>query len=296
MPAEHFVRAPNWEWYILGYFFFAGISGGSYVLGTLLRLWGQPRDEGAARTAFLISLPALIVCPILLTIDLGRPDRFWHMMIDTGQGGLNFKYWSPMSVGVWALALFGIFAFVNFVESLIADRRLRLPFGEALLSLLGGTFGKVFMVVGSVLGIYVAAYTGVLLSVSNQPVWSDTWTLGGLFLASGLSGAAAMLLLASRFRSDLRPSLDKLAEADTYFVILEAVLIALFLITVGLSGWLNRTISGGWLLLWLVVLIGLALPLATHYRFRQVSTLVTALVVLAGVIALRAVVIFSAQL
>jgi formate-dependent nitrite reductase membrane component NrfD len=294
--AEHFVRPPNWEWYILGYFFFAGIAGGCYVLGTLLRIWGQPRDQAAARVAFLISFPALILCPILLTIDLGRPDRFWHMMVDTGPVlGLNFKYWSPMSVGVWGLLLFGIFSFVSFVESLLADGRLRLPLGQSLVRLLEGGFGKVFMVVGSVAGIYLASYTGVLLSVSNQPVWSDTWTLGGLFLVSGLSGSAAALLLATRFRSEMSASVEKIAEADTYFVILEAVLIALFLVTVGLSGYLTRTLSGLWVLLWLVVLVGLALPLAKHYRFRQVSTIVTALVVLAGVLALRAVVIFSAQ-
>ena len=45
-------------------------------------------------------LPALAICPILLTLDLGRPLRFWHMLIDSRTFGLNFKYWSPMSVGV----------------------------------------------------------------------------------------------------------------------------------------------------------------------------------------------------
>ena len=40
--AEHFVRAPGWSWYILFYFFLAGLSGGSYVISTLLRLRGDP--------------------------------------------------------------------------------------------------------------------------------------------------------------------------------------------------------------------------------------------------------------
>ena len=46
---------------------------------------------------------------------------------------------------------------------------------------------------GALLGLFVAGYTGVLLAVSNQPVWSDTWALGGLFLASGLTGSAALI-------------------------------------------------------------------------------------------------------
>jgi hypothetical protein len=46
----------------------------------------------------------------------------------------------------------------------------------------------------------------VVGGVSNQPVWSDTWALGGLFLASGLAGSAAMLLLLVRYRADARAS------------------------------------------------------------------------------------------
>ena len=60
MPGEHFVIAPHWEWWILGYFFFAGISGGTYVLGTMLRLWGSARDTALSRVAFLISFPTLL--------------------------------------------------------------------------------------------------------------------------------------------------------------------------------------------------------------------------------------------
>ena len=102
MP-QHFVAPPQWEWYIVWYFFLGGLAGGAYLLGTILRLDGRPRDRAVARLAFLIAFPALAICPILLTLDLGRPLRFWHMLIDSRTFGLNFKYWSPMSVGAWVL-------------------------------------------------------------------------------------------------------------------------------------------------------------------------------------------------
>ena len=103
--AEHFVQPPNWEVWITLYFFLAGIAGGSYTLATMLRLWGSPRDEATARIAFTWAFPIAVVCGILLTIDLGKPLRFWHMMINTTPGsvGLNFKPWSPISLGTWAL-------------------------------------------------------------------------------------------------------------------------------------------------------------------------------------------------
>ena len=74
MP-EHFATPPNWEWWILAYFFFGGIAGGSYALGTLIRLFGAPTDQRAARIAFIVSFLALIPCPIFLIADLGTPLR-----------------------------------------------------------------------------------------------------------------------------------------------------------------------------------------------------------------------------
>ena len=211
---EHFVTAPQWEWYIVWYFFLGGIAGGVYALGAILRLMGDERDAPIARLAFLLCLPILVICPILLTLDLGRPLRFWHMLIDSRTFTLNFKYWSPMSVGVWVLLIFGVFALISFLEALANLRTGRAPF------LVGG-LGRAVVAVGAVFGLFLAGYTGVLLSVSNQPVWSDTWALGALFLASGLSVAAATLSLVSRLGRHERSAEAKLTRADRYFTVLE---------------------------------------------------------------------------
>jgi formate-dependent nitrite reductase membrane component NrfD len=295
MPAEHFAAAPGWEWWILGYFFFAGIAGGSYALGTMLRLWGTPRDEPAARIAFLVSFPALLVCPILLTADLGQPFRFWHMLFDTSNGGLAFKFWSPMSLGSWALMVFGLFSFVSFVAALAEGRQVRLGLTNAIARVLSGTLGRLWNVIGMAFGLFVAGYTGVLLSVSNQPVWSDGWPLAGLFLASALSGSAALLLLLTRTRAPADTE-TALADADRSFAFLELALIAIFVVAVGLSGFLTRML-GPWLLLWLLVAIGIGaslIPGRAGTRPRLMG--IAAVLALVGVVALRALVIFSAQL
>src|SRR5207342_3668382 len=79
---EHFVRPPDWGWYIVFYFFLGGIAGGAYLLGTVLRLLRAPGDEPLATLAFVLSFAAVAVCPVLLTLDLGKPERFWHMLVD----------------------------------------------------------------------------------------------------------------------------------------------------------------------------------------------------------------------
>src|ERR687888_534884 len=162
------------------------------------QLYGH--DEQAARVGYYAAFLAFVPCPILLTLDLWQPLRFWHMLWNTTPGaqGPSFKSGSPMSLGSWALVAFGLFAVVSFLEVLVRDGRLRRPFAVRAVRPLDGAFGKVWLVVGAVLGTFVAGYTGVLLAVSNQPVWSDSWALGGLFLASGLSGSAALLLLLAR--------------------------------------------------------------------------------------------------
>jgi formate-dependent nitrite reductase membrane component NrfD len=293
MPGEHFVAAPHWQYYILFYFFFAGLSGGSFVIGTMLRLWGEAVDAVASRLAFLISFPLLVICPILLTIDLGKPLDFWHMLVNTSSGGLVLKAWSPMSLGAWGLLVFGIFSFVMFLVALAEGGTLK---SIGAVRFLVSTAGRVFMVIGAILGLFIAAYTGVLLAVSNQPEWSDTWTLGGLFLASGLSGAVASILLATNRRREAMVTDRKLIEADRYFIILELALIVLFLVTV--SGLLAKVAGGAWILLWLLVLAGTLVPLAIHWRptwTRQLPSMLAPILVLLGVLALRAVIIFSAQ-
>jgi polysulfide reductase chain C len=303
--AEHFAGAPDWTWYILVYFFVAGLAGGCYFLGTFLRYWGTPADEPAARLAFYVPLPATALGALMLTLDLKKPLRFWHMLFDTtpDQFGLAFNTRTPMSIGVWALVAASIFALVAFVDALARDGRIGSRF-----AVLGGGVGKVWNVVGSVLYLFIAGYTGVLLAVSNQPIWSDTWALGGLFLASGLSGSAALLLLLTRYRRDAEASRGFLELAERLFAALELVVLVVLVLTLIADGTLDEAFDLPWIPLWLLALAGL-LPglggIATR-RLRVTpggalaTERVTALavapaLVLVGVLALRAAVIFSAQ-
>lgn len=287
---EHFVRPPEWTWYILSYFFLAGVSGGLYAIGTMLRLWGGRGDEATARIAFLWAFPILLACPVLLTLDLGQPLRFWHMLVATtpGQGGPIFRDWSPMSVGSWALFVYGMFAAVSFLEALAR----RGAAGSAPVGM--GT--RLFNLLGTLLALFVASYTGVLLSVSNQPLWSDTWTLGGLFLASGLSGAAALLAAVARRDGGTGA---RLRLADGYFALIEVVWILLLFATLAAAGTLPLLVRGPWLFLWLIVAIGLVPPLMALARREPArppaAAVLAAVLALVGVLALRAVIIFSAQ-
>jgi formate-dependent nitrite reductase membrane component NrfD len=288
--AQHFVRAPEWTWYILFYFFLAGLSGGSYVIATLLRLRGTPADEAAARVGYYVALPTMLVCPVLLTLDLGQPLRFWHMLVNTTPGDVGpiIKYWSPMSVGAWMLVVFGAFVAVSFLDAFIRDRR-RVD--------RVGILAKLWSVAGAIVGLFIAGYTGVLLAVSNQPVWSDTWALGALFLASGLAGSAALLGWLVRFRPEARARAGAFVRGERFFIVLELVLVVALVVTLIPAGTLGRAFGFPWILLWLVAAFAALLPWLRRHARSVVGTpgLMLTVAVLVGVLALRAAVIFSAQ-
>jgi formate-dependent nitrite reductase membrane component NrfD len=308
--AQHFVRPPDWTWYIIPYFFLAGLAGGSYVIATLLRLFGERSDEPAARLGYYAAFLAYLPCPVLLTLDLTQPLRFWHMLWNTtpDNQGFNFKTGSPMSVGSWALVVFGLFVTVSFLEVLVRDGRLRWSLAARVVRLLDGALGRAWNVAGAVLGLFVAGYTGVLLSVSNQPVWSDTWALGGLFLASGLAGSAALLALLVRYRREAQASSGMLELSERLWTLLELALLVVFVLTLVPAGTLDDAFGFPWILLWLVAFAGMLPGLRGLLGSRLAVTGEGAVVaqpaaaavavpglVLLGVLALRAAVILSAQ-
>ena len=165
---------------------------------------------------------------------------------------------------------------------------------------------------GAVFGLFIAGYTGVLLAVSNQPVWSDTWTLGALFLASGLSASAALMGWLVHQRSDARDAAAGLARSERFFQVLELLALVLLVVTLipAGNGILVRAFGFPWYLLWAVALLGIASGLrapgaarshdmpsegTVAVRTRRTVATWSMVLVLLGVLAMRAAVIFSAQ-
>src|SRR5207248_2311525 len=94
MPSDTYVTAaPEWTWYVIIYFFLGGIAGGSYFIAALIDLFGEPEDHALARIGYFVAFPAVLLCAPLLILDLTRPARFWHMIIQSHGGLPMFKYW-----------------------------------------------------------------------------------------------------------------------------------------------------------------------------------------------------------
>jgi formate-dependent nitrite reductase membrane component NrfD len=200
------IKKAHWSWEIMLYFFLGGLAGGSYLASTLAHLFGSEEDAGLIRAGRYVSLVGIIISPILLIKDLGRPERFHHML-------RVLKFRSAMSLGTWGLSTFGLFCGLTTAIQAAQDGLLNwFPFAARLLKALPV---KVIESVGSVFGLFVASYTGVLLSSTAVPIWARArHILGPLFLTSGLStGLAALSLILSLGRRN-RQTLEKVERAE----------------------------------------------------------------------------------
>ena len=162
------LKAPVWTWEVPVYMFTGGLGGASALLAAASRRQG---NDVLARRALLTSLAAVGASPVLLVKDLGRPERFHHML-------RVVKVTSPLSVGAWVLAgAGGAVGVAAGCEVLGVLPRLRAA------AELGG----------AALGAPLATYTAALLADTSVPAWSEARReLPALFAAASLASAGAV--------------------------------------------------------------------------------------------------------
>jgi hypothetical protein len=179
---EPVVRPPVWTWEISAYFFIGGCGGMAAVVGAAALAFGHPE---VTRAAMWIAFVAAVLSPLLLISDLGRPLLFFNML-------RVFKYKSPMSVGSWIVSLFGINAAPGALAVEVWQRHI---FSGALGEVI--TMLAVLLVIGTAFwGMFLATYTGVLISVSAIPAWFlHRVYLPIHFGTAGLGSAAGLLEL-----------------------------------------------------------------------------------------------------
>ena len=165
------VKAPVWTGEIPVYFFFGGTAGAAAPFALMSELRG---DRSLARRAWLVALAGVAASPPLLLSDLGRPERFHHML-------RVLKPTSPMSVGSWTLAA--------------STAAIGLATARSVL----GWFPRLGRAAGAtaVLGPALSTYTAVLVADTAIPAWHEARReLPYVFAAgSAMSAGSAVALV-----------------------------------------------------------------------------------------------------
>jgi hypothetical protein len=186
------INAPVWTWEVPLYFWFGGIATGAAFAAAAADIAG---DHRSARIARMVSIGAIVPGTPLLILDLGRPERFLHMM-------RIFKLRSPMSTGAWCLT-----GFSSVMGTAVALDVLGRPRAARWL---GG--------VGAILATYLGSYTGVLLASTAVPVWARSRAfLPPIFIctATATGAAATRLVLTAAGTPPGHPSRIALGSMET---------------------------------------------------------------------------------
>ena len=215
------IKRAHWTWQIPIYFWLGGIGAGTQLFATVAQLLGH-EDEALKRASRYTVLGTMLLSPILLIWDLGRPERFYNML-------RILKLRSPMSTQSWSLFTFGnlgglIAARQVAEDGLLGDN----PLSRLVLHLIPA---RLLTVLALPFGLFVGFNTGNLISATSVPIWARNWMLmGPTFLTSGLSTALSWLSLVLHLgRWGEEKTLRVLHRAEKAVIVLEAVLIALSL-------------------------------------------------------------------
>src|SRR4029077_9590982 len=157
------VRRPVWTWEVPTYFWLGGMAAGAYLTASLAQNFGSADHRRVGAGGFCGSAAALVPCAPLLIADLGRPERFHHML-------RIFKPLSPMNLGAWTLTGFTPIAFARAASHAAGTGLLRGPLG----TLASFVPKRLAELTGVVLGLTLAGYSGVLLAATNIPLWAKS--------------------------------------------------------------------------------------------------------------------------
>jgi hypothetical protein len=172
------LKPPVWKHDIAYYFFLGGLAAGSSVLAAGADQTGRAALRRGTRLAAVGSIG---LGTIFLIRDLGRPERFHHMLRVA-------KVTSPMSVGTWILTAYGPLAGLAAVSEVV-PRRLRPTRTGRLVAGAGRPAG----LGAALLASAVASYTGVLIADTAVPAWNEAKdAMPLIFTASAAASAGGL--------------------------------------------------------------------------------------------------------
>ena len=267
--------------------FAAGLGAAIFMVAVAANLAGGRRYRSISTTGAIIAPWPVILGVLFLVVDLGKPLRFWEMMLKRshetlGIESIMFNAGSTMSLGTWLLILFVLGSLVYMVVAILAW-----PFKWA------EKLQKVLGVIGLPIALLVTIYTGVLLAATRNRVWGSL-LLPIVFVASAIvTGIAAIVFILAAIRvarpdSKIGSDIPKLEVINGWTIAFQLLMVILFVIFGFGSAQMRAVIGSAFGLLWWVGVIGLGLVLPLVIGIRggaknaPVSLVVSALVLLGG--------------
>jgi Ni/Fe-hydrogenase subunit HybB-like protein len=208
----------SWGFYIGNFTFLVGVAAAAVVLVIPAYVYKWQPIREIVIYGELLAISAILMCLLFVLVDLGRPDRFWHLLPPLGR--LNF----PRSLLAWDVLVLNLYFVVNLA---VATHILYRAFhGRHYAPRL--VVPLVLLSIPMAVGIHTVTaflYNGL----AARPYWNSS-ILAPQFLASAFcSGPAILLIVLQLLRRFTRfeiqdAAIGKIAELMAYAMFLNLFL------------------------------------------------------------------------
>jgi Ni/Fe-hydrogenase subunit HybB-like protein len=208
----------SWGFYIGNFTFMVGVAAAAVVLVIPAYVYDWKPIREIVIYGELLAVSAILMCMMFVTVDVGRPDRLWHLMPPLGT--LNF----PRSLLAWDVIVLNLYFLINFV--VVTHILYRTFSGRHYAKRL--VIPLVLLSIPMAVGIHTVTaflYNGL----AARPYWNSS-ILAPQFLASAFcSGPAILLIMLQLLRRFTRfeisdEALHKIAELMAYAMFLNLFL------------------------------------------------------------------------
>ena len=174
----------SWGVYIANFTFLVGVAAAAVMMVIPVYIYDNEELHDLVIFGELLAVAAIIMCLLFVTVDLGRPDRFWHLIPGIGQ--MNF----PNSMLSWDVLVLNGYLLLNvhicgyLIYCRYQNRKptkwFYIPF----------VFGAIIWAV-SIHTVTAFLYVGL----GGRPFWNAS-IVGPRFLASAFTAGPAIIILA----------------------------------------------------------------------------------------------------
>jgi molybdopterin-containing oxidoreductase family membrane subunit len=174
----------SWGVYIANFTFLVGVAAAAVMMVIPVYIYDNEELHDLVIFGELLAVAAILMCLAFVTVDLGRPDRFWHLI--PGLGQLNF----PASMLSWDVIVLNGYLLLNVHICgylLYCRYRGRKP---------SMWFYIPFVFVAIVWAVSIHTVTAFLyVGLGGRPFWNSS-IVGPRFLASAFAAGPALIILA----------------------------------------------------------------------------------------------------
>jgi Ni/Fe-hydrogenase subunit HybB-like protein len=174
----------SWGVYIANFTFLVGVAAAAVMMVIPVYIYDNEELHDLVIFGELLAVAAILMCLAFVTVDLGRPDRFWHLI--PGLGQLNF----PASMLSWDVIVLNGYLLLNVH---ICGYLLYCRYRDVKPS---KWFYIPFVFVAIVWAVSIHTVTAFLyVGLGGRPFWNSS-IVGPRFLASAFTAGPAIIILA----------------------------------------------------------------------------------------------------